>query len=96
MNKLPAQYWIDFAGCEGYGTKGRSATIRTIEGEVVTGKDASGRTTYAYGDGETDTEAVLEALVGLGYTFDQAFDAAWDTVKQAARMTYTYCERNEG
>lgn len=88
MPKLPAQYWIDFTGCEGFGTKGRTATIRTIEGETV---DIN-----AYGHGETDTEAVLEALVAMGYTFDEAFDAAWTTIKQAARVTYTHCERNEG
>lgn len=96
MNKLPAQYWIDFTGCEGFGTKGRAATIRTIDGDVVVHSQAPGRFEYAVGYGETDTEATLEALLGLGYTFDEAFDAAWTTIKQAARVTYTYCERNEG
>lgn len=85
--KLPAQYWIEFTACTGFGTKGRTASIRTIEGDMV---DLN-----AYGHGETDSEAVLEALVSMSLDFDAAFDMFSSVLRQATRVTCVYCERND-
>lgn len=85
MKALPATYSICFSACEGFGSKGRAATIYDIE---------TGDTVMAGGCGETDLEAVLETLIGYDYTFDQAFDACSDVLRGATRVLYYYCEAN--
>lgn len=55
---------IHFAPCDGFGTEGRSATLMVSEFDSI-----------GLGYGETDDEAVTEALIDSGLTFDQAFEA---------------------
>ncbi len=54
---------IQFAPCDGFGDAGRSATLLDDAGEVV-----------GTGYGETDDEAVIEALTDFGMSWDDAFD----------------------
>lgn len=54
---------IQFAPCTGFGDEGRSATLFDINYSVV-----------GTGYGSTDDEAVIEALMDAGLSFDEAFD----------------------
>lgn len=54
---------LQFAPCDGFGDAGRSATLFNAAGEVV-----------GAGYGETDDEAVIEALTDAGMSWDAAFD----------------------
>ena len=85
MKALPTTYSIEFGGCTGFGSKGRTATIYDTK---------TGESVMSGGCGETDLEAVLETLVGYDYTFDQAFDICSDVLRGAARVEYRYCEAN--
>jgi hypothetical protein len=82
MQAMEKTAHIDFTPCTGWGSKGRTATLRDADGVAI-----------AYGHGETDHEAVLEALIGEGMPFDAAFDAHDDVYKTAAKH-YTACEPN--
>jgi hypothetical protein len=64
---------VYFSPCEGFGTEGRTASIY----------DASHKH-LGDGHGETDSEAVVEALVAAGLDFDKAFDLHFDILKTAA------------
>lgn len=55
---------ISFTPCTGFGDEGRAATLFDATGEVI-----------GTGYGATDDEAVVEALMDAGMTFDAAFDA---------------------
>ena len=69
---------IDFTPCDGFGSTGRTATLLDSSGAVL-----------AFGHGEDDREAVLEALIGEGYTFDAAFH--WHgTVLSRATLRHHY------
>jgi hypothetical protein len=62
-NMLAVLDRVQFAPCDGFGDEGRSATLLDAAGECIGG-----------GYGATDDEAVLEALVDAGLSFDAAFD----------------------
>ena len=54
---------LKFAPCDGFGDAGRSATLLSDAGECI-----------GIGYGETDDEAVIEALVDAGLSWDDAFE----------------------
>lgn len=61
---------IDFYPCTGFGSEGRTASLN-INGKISTGH------------GATDEEAVLEALIDSGLSFDAAFDRVGATLADA-------------
>jgi hypothetical protein len=63
---------ITFAPCTGFGDAGRSCLIRFTDGRPD-----------ALGAGETDEEAVCEALMDSGLDFGAAFDLVAETLKTA-------------
>jgi hypothetical protein len=63
---------IDFTPCTGFGAAGRSANLIDAKGNSI-----------GVGYGATDEEAVLEALVASGLSFDQSFDLVSETIKNA-------------
>ena len=62
---------ISFMPCTGFGNAGRLASLYADSMPIGAGA------------GETDEEAVLEALVDGGMTFDAAFDAVYTVLQQA-------------
>ena len=63
---------IEFVPCAGFGSLGRSANLLNPKGLSL-----------GIGYGANDEEAVLEALVASGLSFDQAFDLVGETIQQA-------------
>jgi hypothetical protein len=63
---------IEFIPCTGFGSFGRSATLRDSDDAQI-----------GIGYGATDEESVLEALIDLGASFDQAFNLVSKTISQA-------------
>lgn len=62
---------IDFIPCDGFGAGGRTASLRNRSGECI-----------AFGHGADDREAVLEALIDAGFSFDAAFDSHGEMLKR--------------
>lgn len=65
---------IMFAPCTGFGEVGRSATLMDCSGEVI-----------GTGYGETNEEAVLEALMDTGMSFDDAFDTHYAVLTRCVK-----------
>jgi len=63
---------IEFVPCTGFGLVGRSANLLDPRGNSL-----------GVGYGVTDEEAVLEALMASGLSYDHAFDLVGETIKQA-------------
>ena len=68
---------IVFTPCSGFGSQGRTACIQFQDGREFSGH------------GETDEEAVLEALINSGLSFSRAFDQ-FDTVLREAAVSRWY------
>ena len=83
MSDLPASYTIEFTPCTGFGTIGRTASLRDTDNETID-----------CGHGATDEEAVLQALLGMGHDFDTAFDCVSTVLGNATRLVYTNCVPN--
>lgn len=66
------KYGISFAPCTGFGDEGRSCTLTNEDGAFV-----------GIGYGATDEEAVCEALMDSGLTFNVAFDKVGETINNA-------------
>ena len=67
---------IEFNPCEGFGSEGRSATIWHIGSE-----------SWGFGVGATDEEAVLEAMLDAGVSFEVACDECDALIKSASKIT---------
>jgi hypothetical protein len=67
---------IEFNPCEGFGSYGRSATIWHI-----------GFESWGFGVGGTDEEAVLEAMLDAGVSFEVACDECDALIKSASKIT---------
>jgi len=74
---IPGPFRIEFTPCTGFGNAGRTASIYLLDGSA----------TPFYGHGETDEEAVLEALVGGGIEFDRASDLYGPVLRNAKQIT---------
>jgi hypothetical protein len=64
--------FIEFTPCTGFGAVGRSANLLDGFGGSI-----------GIGYGATDNEAVLEALMASGLSYDHAFDLVGETIKQS-------------
>ena len=63
---------VDFIPCDGFGDGGRTATLRDGSGDCI-----------AFGHGADDREAVLEALLDAGLSWNAAFDSHGDVLMRA-------------
>jgi hypothetical protein len=70
--------FIEFTPCTGFGTVGRSANLLGGSGGSI-----------GIGYGQTDNEAVLEALMHSGLSYDHAFDLVGETINQATIIRET-------
>jgi hypothetical protein len=75
MKKVfPTVYTAEFSSCTGFGSEGRMVVFRSTDKDICSGA------------GGTDDEAVLEALLDLGFSYDDAFDLVGITLHNAAKI----------